>query len=102
MPRPGNVSNALRDAVRRRIRIQKFLDMRFRQSIRPTDDEIRKYYEDVFVPEARKRGLPSIPPLTDPDIANAIRENVIQEDLDENLEVWLEAVRRRSNVEIFQ
>ena len=100
--RPGPASNALRDAVRRRIRIQKFFDIRFRQSIRPTDDEIRRYYEDVFVPEARNRGLQSIPLLTDPAVANAIRENVIQENLDENVEVWLEAVRRRSNVEIFQ
>ena len=100
--RPGPASNAPRDAVRRRIRIQKFFDIRFRQSIRPTEDEIRRYYEDVFVPEARNRGLQSIPLLTDPAVANAIRENVIQENLDENVEVWLEAVRRRSNVEIFQ
>jgi parvulin-like peptidyl-prolyl isomerase len=100
--RDGLFSAALREAVRRRIRMQKFFDLRFRQSIRPADDEMRKYYEDVFVPEARKRGLQSIPPLTDPEMASAIRENVIQESLNEILEVWLEAIRRRSKVEVFQ
>jgi hypothetical protein len=98
----GAVSVALRNAVRRRIRIQKFFDMRFRQLIRPTDDEIRKYYEEVFVPEAQKRGLQSIPPLTDSELANAIRENVIQESLNHDVDVWLEAIRRRSNIEILQ
>src|SRR5215472_10582977 len=43
-------SKALRDAVRRRIRMQKFVDIRFRQLIRPTDEDVRKYYDDVFVP----------------------------------------------------
>jgi len=96
------VPDALRDAVRRRIRVQKFFDVKFRQSIRPSDEAIHKYYDEVFVPEARKRGMNSIPPLTDKDMADAIRENVIQESLDHEVEVWLEAIRRRSNVEVFQ
>jgi len=99
---PGVDSDALRNAVRRRIRIEEFFDARFRQLIRPTDDEIRKYYEEVFVPEARKRGLQSIPLLTEPEMYNAIRENVIQEKLNRDVEAWLEAIRRRSNIEIFQ
>ena len=99
---PGVDSNALRDAVRRRIQIQKFFDARFRQLIRPSDNEIQTYYEEVFVPEARKRGLQSIPPLTDPEMYNAIRENVIQEKLNRDVEAWLETIRRRSNIETFQ
>ena len=94
-------SDVLRDAVRRRIRMQKFLDVKFRQLIRPTDDEIRKYYEEVFVPEARSRGLQSIPPLSDPEMTAAIRENVIEESVNHELDVWLEAMRRRSNIEVF-
>ena len=99
--RSPTASDALRDAVRRRIRIQKFFDMKFRQAIRPTDEEIRKYYEDVFLPEARTRGLQSIPSLADAEMANAIRENVIQEKLNHEVDVWLEAIRRRSNIEFF-
>jgi hypothetical protein len=99
--RAMNPSPALRNAVRQRIRFQKFFDMKFRQLIRPTDEEIRKYYEEVFVPEARNRGLQSVPPLTNAEMANAVRENVIQERLDHEVTVWVEAIRRRSNIEIF-
>jgi len=94
--------DSLRDAVRRRIRMRKFIDVKFRQLIRPTDDETRKYYEEVFVPEARARGLQSIPPLSDPEMAAAIRENVIEESVNHELDVWLEAMRRRSNIEVLE
>ena len=98
----SRASDALRNAVRQRIRMQKFFDVRFRQFIRPTDDEIRKYYDEVFLPEARARGMQSIPLLTDPEMAKGIRENVIQESLDHEVDGWLKAIRRRSNVEVFQ
>jgi hypothetical protein len=94
-------SEMLREAVRRRIRVQKFFDMKFRQLIRPTDDEIRKYYDDVFVPRAKEQKLQSIPPITDPQMVTAVRENVVQEKMDHELDVWLEAIRRRSSVEVF-
>jgi hypothetical protein len=100
--RPSGDMTNLRSALQRRVRVQKFFDLKFRQSIRPSDDEIRKYYDDVFVPEARKRGMNTIPALTDPAMNAAIRDNVIQENLDREVEVWLEALRRRSNVEVFQ
>jgi parvulin-like peptidyl-prolyl isomerase len=98
----SRASDALRNAVRQRIRMQKFFDVRFRQFIRPTDDEIRKYYDEVFLPEARARGMQSIPPLTDPEMEKGIRENVIQENLNHEVDGWLKAIRRRSNVEVFQ
>jgi len=100
--RGAPVAAALREAVRRRIQMQKFFDVKFRQLIRPKEEEVRKYYEEVFLPEASARGLQSIPPLTDPEMAQAIRENVIQENLDHEVEVWLEAIRRRSNIEVFE
>jgi hypothetical protein len=98
----SRASDALRNAVLQRIRMQKFFDVRFRQFIRPTDDEIRKYYDEVFLPEARARGMQSILPLTDPEMAKGIRENVIQENLNHEVDEWLKAIRRRSNVEVFQ
>jgi hypothetical protein len=97
-----SASNGLRDAVRRRIRMRKFLDVKFRQLIRPTEEEIRKYYDEVFLPEAQKKGLQSVPPLSDPSMATAIRENVIEESVNHELDVWLEAMRRRSNIEVFE
>jgi hypothetical protein len=91
---------AIRDAIGRRIRMQKYFDLRFRQFIRPTDDDLKKYYDEVFLPEAKNRGLNPIPPLA--QITDAIRNNVVQEQMNHEIDVWLEAIRARSNIEVFQ
>ena len=100
--RDGIIPERVREAVRQRIRVQKFFVVKFRESIRPTDDEIRKYYEDVFVPEAKKRGVSQVPPLSDTEMTAAVRENVIQERLDHEVGLWLDAIRRRSKIEILR
>jgi hypothetical protein len=98
--REGVASQAVRDAVGLRIRMRKYFDLRFRQFIRPSDDEVRKYYNEVFVPAAKAKELSPIPPL--PEVADAVRNNVIQEQLSHEVDVWLEAIRGRSAIEIFQ
>lgn len=99
-PQEGPASPAIRAAVGGRIRMQKYFDLRFRQFIRPTDQDLQKYYDEVFVPEAKKRGLDPIPPLA--QITDAIRNNVVQEQINHEIDVWIEAIRARSNIEIFQ
>ena len=96
----GTPSPALRDAIRRRIRMSKYFDVRFRQFIRPSDEDVRKYYDEIFVPEARARGVNPIPPLE--QIGDAVLENVIEERLDHEVTIWLEAIRRRSFIEIIK
>lgn len=96
----GTPSAALRDAVGRRVRMKKYFDLRFRQFIRPSDDDLKKYYDDVFVPEAKNRGLNPIPPLA--QITDAVRNNVVQEQMNHEINVWLDAIRARSNIEVFQ
>lgn len=98
--RDGAAPEAMRQAIRARMRMSRYFDVRFRQFIRASDDEIRKYYEDVFVPEARSRGLNAIPAMA--SVADRIRENVIAEKLNHDVDNWLESVRRRSDVEIFK
>jgi hypothetical protein len=98
--REGVASQAIRDAVGLRIRMRKYFDLRFRQFIRPSDEEVAKYYNDVFVPAAKAKQLSPIPPLS--EVADAVRNNVVQEQLNHEIDVWLEAIRGRSNIEIFQ
>jgi hypothetical protein len=73
--------------------------LRFRQFISATDEEIREYYETVFVPEARARGITTIPPLE--QVAASVRANVIDEKMNREVAVWLESIRGRSDVEVF-
>ena len=99
--REGNPTKAVREAVRQRIMMEKVFDLKFRQSIAPTEEDIRKYYENVFVPEARSRGNPVLP-LSDPEMSRAIRGNVVEELMNHALTVWLDAIRGRSKIEIFE
>ena len=95
----GAPPQALRDAVRLRIRMQKYFEVRFGQFIHATDVDVQKYYNDVFVPEAEKRGMNPIPPLS--EVTDLVRNNVLQEGLHHEITIWLEAIRRRSSIEVF-
>jgi hypothetical protein len=97
--RQGLTEAVLREAIRLRLLIAGYLDLRFRQFIRISDEEVRKYYDEVFAPEVRARGA-SPPPFE--QVAEGIRKNVTEEKLNRELDNWLEAVRRRSDVEILQ
>ena len=94
------VSPALRQAVHLRLRTQKYFEMRFGQFIQASDADVNKYYDEVFVPEAKKRELNPIPPLT--EVADLIRNNVVREAMNHEINIWLEAIRRRSNIEVFE
>jgi len=98
--RNGMSEQKLRDAIGVRLRIANYLDVRFRQFIRVTEEDIQKYYNDVFVPRARARGSAVIPPRD--QVAADIRSNVANEKLNHEMTVWLESVRRRSDIEIHQ
>ena len=96
----GVPSQAMREAVTLRLRIAKFFELRFQQFIRPTDQEIQKYYDEVFSPEAKNRGVNPIPPLA--QVADGIRNNLIQEQRNREIDMWLAGVRKRSNIEVFE
>lgn len=90
--------DVVRDAVRRRLRTEEFFNLRFRQFLRATDDEIREYYNKIFVPAAQQKGGP-VPSLE--QVTEMIRENIVQEKATQDVETWLTATRRRSDIEIF-
>src|SRR5262249_13382303 len=72
----GLPADAVREAIRRRLRADQFFELRFRQFLRATDAEIADYYNKYFVPAAQKKGGP-VPTLE--QVTDLIRENVIQE-----------------------
>jgi len=101
LPKKDGVSaKALQNAILRRMRTARYFELRFRQFLRASDEDVSKYYNEVFVPEAKARGVNPIPGLE--QVTAAIRENVLDEQLDHEVTIWLEAVRRRSNIEILK
>ncbi len=99
-PGSGLPLTKVREVVRLRIRMRKYFDKRWGESIHPTDEDIHRYYQTVFVPAAKERGLTSIPALE--TIAESVRNNVFQEALNHEINIWLEAIRRKSKIETFK
>ena len=98
--REGEPSAAIREAVRLRVRMRKYFDFRFGQYLSAADEDVRKYYTDVFAPAARDHGLNPVPPLE--QVTDLIRSNVVKESLNHEINIWLEAIRRKGNIEVFE
>src|SRR5437899_12753538 len=52
-PGSGLPLTKVREAIRLRLRMRKYFDKRWGESIHPTDEDIRHYYESVFVQNAK-------------------------------------------------
>ena len=92
----GVSSDELKDAVRGELKRYEFTVQRFRPFIRVTDDELRKYFEEVAVPALRKNGQPI--PSVEQGMLD-VRTNVIAEKLNMEVSAWLADLRRRSTIE---
>ena len=94
---PSGVSaEELRDAVRAELRRYEFSVQRFRPFIQVSDDELRKYFEEVAIPALRKNGQPI--PTVEQGMLD-VRPNVIAEKMAMEVSEWLTDLRRRSTIE---
>ena len=93
-------AETVRTAVHDRLRLIRFVDLRFRQFVQANDEEIGRYYADVFIPEAQAQGLAPVPTLN--GVRNLIRTNVIEEKVSKEITVWTEALYRRSEIEVVE
>ena len=75
------------------------IDRRLRPAASPEQDEIAAYYRDTFVPEYEKHGQGARPPLA--DVEGRIREILVQQKIDRELEVWLKELRVARSVKIY-
>lgn len=94
----GLSRDVVREAVREHLRRELFVNAKFRQFTDATEDEIRKYYEALFLPAARARGLNPIPSLE--DVQPLIRGNVIEEKTATQVKAWLLQMRKTTALEI--
>jgi hypothetical protein len=78
----GTSREDLRSALVGEYRRNQFMIERFQQFIRVSDEELRKYYTDVYTPEVQRRGEPLRP---FEEVAEAIRRNRILEKMNEEV-----------------
>jgi len=93
----GLTSEKLDEIVEQRVRIEKYLDFRFRLFVVITQKEVADYYQDVYVPRFRTRFPGRIVPSADQarqEIETTLTEAKIESDTDE----FLDAVRERAEI----
>jgi hypothetical protein len=92
----GVSDDDLRTAVTGDLRRRQFMVERFEQFVRVSDEELLKYFNETYAPELRRRGEP-VPP--EEEGMQAVRQNVVTVKVNEEVEVWLNDLKRRSLIE---
>jgi hypothetical protein len=99
LQRVGLTADKLDEILEQRVRIEKYLDFRFRNFVVVTQKEIADYYKDVYVPRLRARAPGQIvPPLENAraEIERTLMEAKIESDTD----AFLDSARERAEIVI--
>jgi peptidyl-prolyl cis-trans isomerase SurA len=80
---------------RKRMELLKFIEVRFRNGISISDDQIKTYYEKTMLPEYAKRNV--TPPKLEA-ISKRIEEVLLQQQVSALLEDWLKSLRAQGSV----
>lgn len=95
----GLTADKLDEIVEQRLRIEKYLDFRFRNFVVVTQKEIADYYKDSYVPRLRARAAGQIVPTLEearPEIEKILTEAKIESDTD----TFLDNARERAEIVI--
>ena len=86
-----------RDRWRMRMQLLRFIEVRFRNGIRISDDEIKEYYEKTMLPEYAKQKV--TPPKLE-TVSKRIEEVLLQQQVSNLLRDWLKSLRAQGSVRI--
>jgi hypothetical protein len=95
----GLTSQKLGEILEQRVRIEKYLDFRFRNFVVITQQEVADYYKDAFVPRLRARAPGQIVPTLEEargEIEKTLTESKIESDTDN----FLDNARERAEIVI--
>jgi len=93
----GLTKEKLDQILEQRLKIEKYLDFRFRNFVVITQKEIADYYREVYVPRLRSRGRGQIIPTLEEargEIENLLKEAKIESDTD----AFLDNARERAEI----
>ena len=93
----GFTPKEVEERVRERLGILKFIDVRFGVATQVSNDDVRKYYDQVLAPELKKDNAEA------PDfrtVAARIREILRQQQVSSMIDVWLKNLRAEGQVQI--
>jgi parvulin-like peptidyl-prolyl isomerase len=86
-----------RELWRRRMELLRFIEVRFRNGIHITDDEIKDYFEKTMLPEYKKQNV--APPKLE-EVSKRIEEVLLQQQVGNLLRDWLKSLHAQGSVRI--
>ncbi|HWP44879.1 MAG TPA: SurA N-terminal domain-containing protein [Blastocatellia bacterium] len=91
----GLTPERLDQLLRERILIDRFIEFRFKSFVFVSEDEIKRFYDNVIVPEVRAQG--AVPPPID-KLREGIVERIRQEKINDEIDRWLIDARQRAEI----
>lgn len=97
--RVGLTSEQLREIIRQRVAINKYLDFRFRSFTVVTPKEVSDYYRDVYVPRFRRQYPGRIVPTLE-QVSKQITDQLTEDKIESETDSFLDTARERAEITI--
>jgi hypothetical protein len=95
--RVGLTADQLREIIRQRVEINKYLDFRFRSFTVISPSEVTDYYNQVYVPRFRRRQPGRIVPTLD-QVRSEIEQTLTESKIESEMQAFLESARDRAEI----
>lgn len=95
--RVGLTSEKLNEILEQRVRIEKYLDFRFRNFVLISQKEIADYYKDVYVPRLRSRSPGQIIPTLE-EARSEIDRTLTEAKIESDTDAFLDSARERAEI----
>ena len=97
LQRVGLTSEKLNEIVEQRLKMEKYLDFRFRNFVVISQKEIADYYRDVYTPRVKAR-LPGriVPPLE--QVRDEIEKTLMEAKIESDTDAFLDQARERAEI----
>jgi len=95
--RVGLTSERLDEIIDQRLKIEKYLDFRFRNFVVIGQKEIADYYSTVYVPRFKARAPGAIVPSLDQAKAE-IEKNLVEAKIESDTDAFLDTARERAEI----
>ena len=93
----GLTTEKLDEILERRLKMEKYLDFRFRNFVVISQEEVANYYKDVFVPRFRSRFPGRIVPPLD-EVKSRIEKNLTESKIESDTDAFLDTARDRAEI----
>jgi hypothetical protein len=85
----------LGEQISQQLRTVRFVDARFRPSVRLEPGAVESYYNTQLLPKMKQAGAQPVPMK---DVEPKIREILVQQGMNDQLDIWLKALRAQAEI----